>query len=74
LGVYLQIRPQRWRQVLQYFGSFLLTVSSGVLVWAFIVETYQLEHFSSISRYGIFASLGGVGFHLIGGLSRDRRW
>ena len=70
LGVYLQIRPQRWRQSLQYFGSFLLVVSSGLLLWAFIVETYELQHFSDISRNGIILSLAGVGFHLIGGI----RW
>jgi len=71
LGIYLQIRPQKWRRVLQYFGSFLLVLSSGVLLWAFIVETYQLQHFSGLSYYGIFASLGGIGFHLIGGLGQN---
>ena len=69
LGMYLQIRAQVWQQALQYFGSFLLVISSGLLLWAFIVETYQLEHFSNISRYGIYASLAGIGFHLVGGLS-----
>ena len=68
LGVYLQIQPQTWRRSLQYFGSFLLTVSSGLLLWGFIYETYYTQHFSALSYYGIFASLGGVGFHLIGGM------
>ena len=68
LGVYLQIRPQLVQRVLQYFGSFLLVASSGFLLWAFIVETYQLQHFSDISRYGIYTSLAGVVAHLIGGL------
>ena len=72
LGIYLQIRPQAWRQALQYFGSFVLVVSSGLLLWAFIVETYQLQHFSDISRYGIYTSLAGVGFHLIGGFGQNR--
>ena len=72
LGVYLQIRPQAWRRAFQYFGSFLLVLSSGLLLWAFIVETYQLEHFSDISRYGIYTSLAGVVAHLIGGLSVAR--
>ncbi len=69
LGVYVQVRPQAWRQALQYFGSFLLAISSGLLLWAWYVETYQLRHFSDISRYGIYTSLAGIGFHLIGGLS-----
>ena len=69
LGVYFQIRPEMWQRVLQYFGSFLLVLSSGLLLWGFIFETYVTQHFSDISRYGIYTSLAGVGFHLIGGLS-----
>ena len=72
LGVYLQIRPQLVQRVLQYFGSFLLVASSGFLLWAFIVETYQLQHFSDISRYGIYTSLAGIGVHLVGGLGQNR--
>ncbi|MEQ1604383.1 MAG: hypothetical protein ABL999_05895 [Pyrinomonadaceae bacterium] len=69
LGLYLQITPVKWRMAMQYFGSLVLAVSSGVLLWGFIVETYQLAHFSNISRWGIYLSLAGVGFHLIGGLT-----
>ena len=72
LGVYLTIRPERWRQVLQYFGSLLLFFATGLFLWAFFVETYQLQHFSDISRWGIYLSLAGVGFHLIGGLGQNR--
>ena len=72
LGVYLTIRPQTWQRVMQYTGSFFLILSSGLLLWAFITETYELAHFSDISRYGIYTSLAGVGFHLIGGLSVSR--
>lgn len=72
LGAYLRISPQPWQRAMQYFGSFLLTASSGVLLWGFIVETYQLAHFSDISRNGIYFVLAGVGFHLIGGLGQNR--
>ena len=72
LGVYLQIRPQMWRQVLQYLGSLVLIASTGLLLWAFIVESYKLQHFSDISRWGIFLSLGGVGLHLIGDIGQNR--
>ena len=67
LGVYLTIRPAKWRKSLQYFGSFLLTLSAALLLWAFITETYQLQTFSEISRFGIYTSLAGIGFHVIGG-------
>jgi hypothetical protein len=45
-----------------------LTASSLLLVWAFVVETYETRAFSDISRYGIYAALAGLGLHLIGGL------
>jgi hypothetical protein len=73
LGVYTQMRPETWRRILQYTGSLILIISSVLLVWAFITETYSLQHFSSISRYGIYASLAGVGLHLIGGISGQNR-
>ena len=72
LGVYLQIRPQLWRRILQYGGSAVLIASSVILVWAWYAETYTLQHSSDISRNGIYASLWGIGLHLIGGLGRNR--
>ena len=72
LGVYLQVRPRVWRKILQIGGSAVLVLSSGFLVWAFVVETYSLQHFSDLSRNGIYLSLAGIGLHLIGGVaSRD---
>jgi len=70
LGVYLQMRPPLWQKILQYGGSAVLILSSVLLVWAFVTETYSLQHFSDISRNGIYASLAGIALHLIGGVSR----
>ncbi|MGB7209993.1 MAG: hypothetical protein WBD27_15140 [Pyrinomonadaceae bacterium] len=70
LGVYMQMRPQVWRKVLQFSGSTVLVVSSAFLVWAFVVEIYSLQHFSDLSRNGIYLSLAGIGLHLIGGINR----
>src|SRR5688572_11396996 len=70
LGVYLQIRLERGRKILQYAGSLILIVSSVLLFWAFVTETYSLQHFSDISRFGIYTSLAGVVLHLLGGISR----
>jgi hypothetical protein len=72
LGVYFQLRPQIWRRVVQYGGSAVLVFSSLLLVWAFVVETYQTQQFSDFSRNGIYASLWGIGLHLIGGLNVSR--
>lgn len=69
LGVYLQIRPAIWQKVLQYGGSAVLITSSVLLVWAWYVETYQLQHFSDISRGGIYLSLTGIGLHILGGFN-----
>ena len=67
LGAYLQISTEIWRKVLQMIGSILLIVASGWLIWGFINETYYVKTFSDISRWGIYLSLAGMGFHLIGG-------
>ena len=67
LGVYLQISRKTWRKVLQIIGSTLLIVASGLLIWGFIYDTYYAKTFSDIARFGIYFSLAGVGFHLIGG-------
>lgn len=68
LGVYLRLRPAMWRKVVQLAGSGMLVFASVFLVWAFAVETYDLQHFSNLSRYGIYFSLAGIVLHLIGGM------
>jgi uncharacterized membrane protein len=70
LGVYLRISGDRRIKVLQYAGSALLVVSSVLLVWAFVSETYSLQHFSDLSRNGIYISLAGVVMHLFAKLER----
>ncbi len=67
LGIYLQMRPDLGRRILQYMGSGFLFLSSGLLLQAFIVETYHYGHFTDTSRFGIYTSLVGIGLHLIGG-------
>ena len=67
LGVYLQIHAGVWRRVSQIFGSLLLVAGSVLFVWAFIYETYEVRHFSEISRFALYVSLAGAALHLIGG-------
>src|SRR4051794_34412077 len=52
LGLYMQMRPLVVQKILQISGSGVLFYSSVMLVWAFVVETYQLQHFSDLSRSG----------------------
>ena len=72
LGVYLQMRPEISRKVLQYTGSLFLISASVLLIWAFVTETYTLQHFSNLSRYGIYISLAGTIFHMFGGVKPIR--
>lgn len=67
LGVYLQISTKTWQKTLQVFGSTLLIIASGLLIAGFIYDTYYAKTFSDVARFGIYLSLGGVAFHLIGG-------
>jgi glucan phosphoethanolaminetransferase (alkaline phosphatase superfamily) len=64
LGLYLQIALQKWRKYLQIFGSFLLTLGSALLIWAFVYETYATKQFSDVSRFGLYFMLAGTAFHL----------
>lgn len=73
LGVYMTLRPQAWQKVVQISGSLSLVAASVLLVWAWNVETYNLQQFSDLSRNGIYLSLAGVGLHLIGGLRFSAR-
>ena len=70
LGAYLRTGTQVPARILQYAGSAFLITASGLLVWAFITETYALQHFSDISRYGIYMSLAGVGLHALSAIER----
>ena len=68
LGLYLQIHAETRRKILQLLGSFLLFTASVLLIWAFRQETYATHNFSDLSRYGLYASLGGTIFHLLAGV------
>ena len=70
LGAYFRSRVRTPARILQYSGSAFLTIASVLLVWAFITETYSLQHFSNISRYGIYLSLAGVGLHALSAIDR----
>ena len=70
LGAYYRSRVRTPARILQYSGSAFLTAASVLLVWAFITETYSLQHFSDISRYGIYLSLAGVGLHALSAIDR----
>ena len=66
LGIYLQLRPQTILKILQLIGSAMIAVGSVLLVYAWYVETYGLQHFSDLSRNGIYITAFGVGMHLFG--------
>jgi hypothetical protein len=65
LGVYFQPHKQLWRKTVQISGSGLLTISSCLLIWAFVFESYFNGHFSDVSRNGIYLSLAGILLHFI---------
>ena len=73
LGVYVQLRPRLAQKSLQLSGSAVLVISSLLLFWAFVVETYYLQGYSSYSRNGLYLSLAGVILHILGGLELPGR-
>jgi len=70
IAAYCQVRTQTAAKILQYAGSFFLTAASVLLVWAFVWETYSVQHFSDLSRNGIYLSLAGVALHLLSRIER----
>lgn len=64
LGLYLQTDAKAWRKYLQMLGSALLFAGTILLVWAFVYETYTTQHFSDVSRSGLYTTLAGTAFHL----------
>jgi uncharacterized membrane protein len=73
LGVYLQLRSSLPQKIMQITGSIVLVISSLLLFWAFVVETYYLQGYSSYSRDGLYLCLAGVALHLIGGFNLPNR-
>jgi hypothetical protein len=67
LGVYLRISADARRKYVQIFASALLFTGTLLLICAFFYETYATRHFSEMSRYGLYVSLAGTLFHLLGG-------
>jgi hypothetical protein len=67
LGVYLRISDDARRRYVQIFASALLFAGTLLMIFAFFYETYTTRHFSEISRFGLYASLAGTIFHLLGG-------
>lgn len=67
LGVYLRISDNARRRYVQIFASALLFAGALLMIFAFFYETYTTQRFSEISRFGLYASLAGTIFHLLGG-------
>ncbi len=72
LGVYFRSSQRLWQRVFQIVGSLTLLLAAAHLVWGWYLESYETAHFTDVSRWGIYLSLAGVGFHLIGGLGREQ--
>lgn len=72
LGGYFRFGAETWRKIVQIIGSGVLVLSSVFLVWAFVVETYELRNFSGLSRNGIYLSLAAVVLHLAAAVRRKQ--
>lgn len=72
LGVYLRISADARRRYVQFFASALLFAGTLLLIFAFFYETYATRHFSDVSRYGLYASLAGTIFQLLGGYENKK--
>ena len=71
LGVYFRFSSRMWQRLIQMIGSVTLLLAAAHLLWGWYLESYEIGHFTDVSRWGIYLSLAGVGFHLIGGIGSN---
>ncbi len=72
LGLYLQIRPVRWRCMLQRIGSVLILLSPILLLTAFLAESsLGLAGRGWHSLLGLFILFGGVMAHFIASIAAE---
>jgi hypothetical protein len=73
LGLYLQMKPPRWRGILQQFGSLLILLSALALLAAFVTEPpLGIAGRSWRSFSGLIALFAGVMTHLVASVTRER--
>ncbi len=72
LGLYFAAQEAGWRRTLQRVGSALLMASPVILLAAFIIEPAQPDSERLITAAGLFAALGGIGFHFTATVFRRR--
>ena len=65
LGMQLQLSPIAWKKKIQYLGSTLLLIAPMVFLYGFYQEANLGQIDRSMTRIGIFISLGGIGFHAL---------
>lgn len=64
LGLYMQPRPNGWRQHAQNIGSGLLIASVALLIVAFVIEPSRgLQPEMMFSHLGLYALFGGAMAH-----------
>lgn len=72
LGIYLRISEDTRRRYVQIFASALLFAGTLLLISAFFYETYTTRQFSKVSRFGLYTSLVGTIFYLLGGFQMKK--
>jgi hypothetical protein len=67
LGAYIAPRPTRAGRVVQWIGSILLTVSSLLLISAFVVEPIAGRSRTPVSTFGLYTLFAGALLHFLSG-------
>ena len=73
IGTYYRSEPQRWRSVLQYLGSLLIVVASGLLVAAFFYDSVRADLRTPLTHWAAYLILPGTFCHVIATAGRERK-
>ena len=72
LGLYLINRTSGWQRVTQTIGSVLILIAPILLIAAFFTEPQHPVAEAKIASLGLFATFGGIAFHLLSGVRVKR--
>lgn len=73
IGLYLHLRPARWKRILQWIGSLLILVSPALLLIAFLQEpALGLTGRGWHSRFGMIGLFAGVMAHVVASFGAAR--
>jgi hypothetical protein len=72
IAAYFTYRLQRWRRILQLFGSGFIFLASLLFIVAFFYEPGLEDLYTPLSHWGTYSVVAGVVLHLLSGAGEKK--